>query len=165
MSYVDPNPIRAGIAATLEESDFTSIQQRRFELAAERTSGPTAGLSRPRTNQGPIRLKFYGFAAPGASPGGSALALGLDDYVELLRSTATAPREPSPQAQLPVAAVPTLERLGICADRWLETLRFYHQHFFAMVGCVHQINVYCARTDRDHAKGRRWAAQAFRDTA
>ena len=39
MSYVDLNPMRAGMASSLEESDFTSIQQRFEECAREQSEG------------------------------------------------------------------------------------------------------------------------------
>ncbi|MGY2436940.1 transposase, partial [Escherichia coli] len=40
MAYVDLNPVRAGIAHTPEESDYTSIQQRIETTTEEVTSSP-----------------------------------------------------------------------------------------------------------------------------
>ena len=70
-----------------------------------------------------------------------------------------------PTARLPDTSQRVLERLGIASEHWLECLREYPRRFFAMVGTVHAIDVYCARTDRDHAKGRTWAARVFRPAA
>ena len=44
MAYVDLNPIRAGMAETPEQSDYTSIQ--------ERIQNPTAALLTPFSNEG-----------------------------------------------------------------------------------------------------------------
>ncbi|WP_200815524.1 hypothetical protein [Photobacterium aquimaris] len=38
MMYVDLNPIRAGVTPSLEQSDFTSIQQRIREYQQTKTS-------------------------------------------------------------------------------------------------------------------------------
>ena len=38
MAYVDLNPVRAGLASSLEESDFTSIQQRIFRAAQRKSN-------------------------------------------------------------------------------------------------------------------------------
>jgi hypothetical protein len=68
-------------------------------------------------------------------------------------------------AELPAPVCDTLGRAGIRAERWLEAVRTYSKRFFAMIGCVHRIEIYCGRTDRDRAKGSRWAARVFRNCA
>src|SRR5262249_50262579 len=70
MTYVDLNPIRAGVARTLEESQFTSIQERL--LAASR--GERAEL-------------LAAFATRGTADA-NVLPLQFEDYVEVLRWTA-----------------------------------------------------------------------------
>jgi len=69
MTYVDLNPIRAGQATTLEESEFTSIQERL--LAAARADGGAPSGLVPFVDQ--------------AVQGGAPLPLSFTAYVEVLR--------------------------------------------------------------------------------
>ena len=164
MSYVDLNPIRAGMAASLEESAFTSIQQRLLDLAREHAANQTAaahGASERTT----VRPELVRFAEPGATPSEEALPVDFDSYVDLLEATGAALRASRPDSVLPEGIVRTLERVGIRSEHWLETIRTYRQRFFSMIGCVHRIELHCARTDRDQAKGTRWAARVFRNCA
>jgi hypothetical protein len=161
MSYVDLNPIRAGMAESLEESAFTSIQQRLEERAQERYEDlpVSEGTGRRRPN-------LVGFAAHNHPRGEDDLPLALDVYVELLVATGAAVRSTVPcHPALPERAAATLERLGIRSELWLESLRGYQHRFFTMVGCVHAIAVCCARTDRRQAKGSAWAGEVFRNCA
>jgi hypothetical protein len=176
LAYVDLNPIRAGLATCLEGCEFTSIQQRRAgpERAA-RLTGPAPAGDRPAdpepppdgtcppppaTERPPALWPFAG--APGACV--DALPIEFSAYVELLTATGALLRC-EPTARLPDPSRRVLEGLGIASEHWLECIRHYGRRFFALVGGVHAIDVYCARTDRDHAKGRRWAARAFRIAA
>jgi hypothetical protein len=158
---VDLNPIRAGIAASLEESDFTSIQQRLEEWRREqdRSVLDSQGSSPARE---PRRPELLGFAADESEDG---LPLAFDVYVELLTATGAALGGTGSEPVLPERSVRTLERLGIRSELWLKALRGYRSRFFAMVGCVNQIAVCCARTDRHQAKGSAWASRVFRDCA
>ena len=164
MSYVDLNPIRAGLAASLEESDFTSIQQRLATLGREQACEPIE--PGPETGERtPVRPELVPFAALGTPPSEEVLPVDFDSYVELLEATGAAVYSGTPGAVLPAGAMRTLERVGIRPERWLETVRTYRKRFFSMIGCVHRIEVHCARTDRDRAKGSRWAAHVFRNCA
>jgi len=58
-----------------------------------------------------------------------------------------------------------LALVGIRSEHWVETVKNYRRHFFSMVGQVQRSAIYCARTDRDKAKGSSWAKQAFRPAA
>jgi len=198
MSYVDLNPIRANLAASLEDSDFTSIQQRlglppaagserrpimektettgSGEVTGMGNAGPPAGeYPRGEGDEGqdsqadsaPRRPELVAFSASGAfiKEAEALLPLTLGDYVELLEATGAAVRGPEPGPVLPEGSVRTLRRVGINSGYWLRAVRDYRRRFFSMVGSVHAIDVYCARTDREQAKGSDWAARVFRDCA
>jgi len=79
MAYVDLNPVRAGIADTLHDSDFTSIQDRIRHLQGTHDSAATPPL-----------MPF----GPGASDSGavSRLPYALPDYLELVDWTGRAIR-------------------------------------------------------------------------
>jgi len=159
MTYVDLNPIRAGIAGSLEDSDFTSIQQRLAERAGTAiTTGQEAG--RPSARKRPALL---GFAKDGAEE--EPLTIDFESYVDLLAATGVVLQAGEGTPGLPDRTRRTLERVGVNREHWIEAVRDYRQRFFSMVGCVHRIEVYCARTDRDRAKGSRWAEQVFRNCA
>ena len=152
------------MAGSLEDSDFTSIQQRLEERARKQHQPPPVLVGSNPTNR-PRRPELAGFTAPGQSQGEEVLPRTLDAYVDLLADTGASVRAAGASPALPDRSVRTLERLGIRSELWLESLRGYPRRFFSMVGCVHRIAVYCARTDRCHAKGSAWAGRAFRNCA
>ncbi len=80
MVYVDLNPIRAGIASSLEESDFTSIQERLLAAARVQHGDAQAGGAPEEPGKGGSRttpVSLVPFADEVPSPVPEALASGV----------------------------------------------------------------------------------------
>jgi REP element-mobilizing transposase RayT len=147
MSYVDLNPIRAGLATTLEGSAFTSIRERL--LAAARGGG-----------EAPRLVPFADQAGAGNDP----LPLGFADYVELLRWTAAAFTGTSGDA-VPGGVDASLEGLGLEHTGFVDSVRHYARRFFTMVGHAHRIDVESWRRGYRRRLGLRAAQRLYRATA
>lgn len=121
MSYVDLNPVRAGLAELPEDSDFTSIQQRIRELAARSDADESDSDNRAEMPQPPEGLAGVPLAAlsPGkADAHPSAIGFALTDYLELLDWSGRVLRE-GKRGVLDAEAPPILERLGLNPERFL----------------------------------------------
>ena len=105
------------------------------------------------------------FAAPGGFDPDPDLPIDLDAYVDLLAATGVAVRSNRSDSRLGPAQVRVLEHVGIRSEHWVETVREYHRRFFTMVGTVQRMAFYCARIDRERAKGTGWAKKVFRSAA
>jgi hypothetical protein len=109
MAYVDLNPIRAGLADSVETSEFTSIEERLFDRAQKRKS------RRKQTAPSTLAPMFD------QDPSGEAaepLPMTLDDYRMLLEWTASARGDAPPEGPPPTM----LARTGLNPAAWLRTL-------------------------------------------
>jgi REP element-mobilizing transposase RayT len=155
MSYVDLNPVRAGLSTSLEDSDFTSIQQRLREAA--RKSSDAARKTKATTEpRGPRLLPF----ASRGVPERARLPMHLDDYIALVTWTGQALREDK-RGALPPAASALLTRFGIESEHWLTAVRDFHRCFFTMAGHIHSIEVECERQGLAKTKGTSFARRLF----
>jgi putative transposase len=162
MSYVDLNPLRAGLATSLGASAFTSIEQRLAEAARERGADRDGQGAK---SQGQRQPELARFARPGIVTADQDFPVMFEEYVELLAATGVAVRAAAPSVPLPEGSLRLLERVGIQIEHWTETVRHYRRHFFAMVGHAQRIAIHCAQTDREKAKGSTWAKKVFRFVA
>jgi hypothetical protein len=109
-AYVDLNPIRAAMAETLEQSDFTSVQRR------------IQSLTGPALNQTGFRCSDKGF-----------LPMTLLDYLELLDWTARQ-LAPGKQGSTPQSAPPILERLNVTPKAWIALAADFGKLFSNIAG-------------------------------
>ncbi len=148
MTYVDLNPIRAGLATTLEDSEFTSIRERL--LTAARTDGVQ-----------PTGLVPF---ADEAGHGGEPLPLPFTDYVEVLRWTAASLTKPQDDPA-PTGLTTALARLELESARFVASVRQYARGFFTMVGHVHRIEMESRRRGYTRRPGIRAAQRLYRTQA
>ena len=87
MAYVDLNPIRAGMAATPEDSDYTSLQQRVIETRLE--AAPDHKSELPEDLQTALG-KLAPFASAAGLKENNALPITLSDYLDLVDWTGRA---------------------------------------------------------------------------
>ena len=144
MAYVDLNPVRAEIAPTPEESEYTSVKIR-SEAAASvgRVGGVVA--KQPKSLQ-----RFVGNPRQNMPDG---LPFRLTDYLELVDWTGRHIREDkggSIDTQLPCI----LKRLDIDEEHWLYMTQNFESSFKTLVGAVHSLEKVCREMGYQRIPGR-----------
>lgn len=113
MAYVELNPIRAKLAETPEESDYTSISQR---------------LGRTQTTElPPLLLPFAQKGKP------ESLPYTFTDYLALVDWTGRAIRDDK-RGHISEALSLILQRLQLDADDWLKQVRLFKRSGIRAIG-------------------------------
>ncbi|MBO1518955.1 transposase [Oceanisphaera pacifica] len=133
MMYVDLNPIRAGVANSLQDSDYTSIQQRIGEA-----SKPTLSGSQPSSQSSPDakKLPLKPLLAFAGTIQGSILAgipFHFIDYLDLIDWTGRAIRNDKP-GFIPSSQPSLLARLNISTESWIISAKEFNRQYSGICG-------------------------------
>lgn len=145
MVYVDLNPIRAGVALTPEDSDFTSIQQRINDYI--QYSHPEKYLEPMFCKQSPRSIEL------------DKLDVTPKDYIELVEWSGRQIREDK-RGAIPNHIAGILNRLQIRKSTWPSMMRQFNQSFGVAVGAEIHLLDFSKRRQRKPF-GRKAAQQYF----
>lgn len=142
MAYVDLNPVRAGMAESLDGSDFSSIQERLLDLSMKRASR--------RKGTAPSSLAPL---ADQDSSGDSVrkIPMAFAEYVELLEWTGQALLAGEAQESVPVPSL--LGDYGICPDGWLEVVGEFRLETVSFLGSVESLENLALSSDKRWVRG------------
>ena len=151
MAYVDLNPVRAGIATTPEESEFTSIYARLQQLRRDLpVHARTRQQARGRPNrQGPPPLLAFSDSADPCRPN---LPMKFLDYLQLLDWSGRQRRAGkcgAMEQDLPSI----LARLQIDPDAWLRTMRPAGNRFGRAIGRLERLQSHANRLGQCWIRG------------
>jgi len=125
MSYVDLNPIRAGIAEFPEHSDYTSIQQRINSLSKkdkqEKVNQKKTVITETKKETNVIK-KVLLMPLTKNDNNLSAIGFSTRDYLELVDWAGRAVRD-NKRGSIPESAPSILNRLELDADTFLEHMK------------------------------------------
>jgi REP element-mobilizing transposase RayT len=145
MAYVDLNPVRAGMADSLEDCEFTAAFDR---IQARQGRDCVRHIGRIRQDKGTLtpRQKEMREAAREQAERGHWLApldgqgsplsnVSEASYLELLDWTGRQLRADK-RGAIPASVAPILDQLDINTERWLRTVERYGGLFFRVAGRV-----------------------------
>jgi REP element-mobilizing transposase RayT len=169
MVYVDLNPIRAGIAATPEDSDFTSIQERIQAWRKETTPSdslrgdvppppPAAEVSNPvaehlsalsdSPDTTPLPASWLCPISSDLHRRG-ILPITAEEYFDLVDQSGRMIR-PDKRGAMDAGLAPLLRRIGANPDAWTETISRFGYKFSLVAGLLSNLR------NLAHQLGRRW---------
>lgn len=128
MSYVDLNPVRAGLCESLEGSDFTSIQQRLR----------TYTNKNEKTDLKPQLMQFQRQIHTDTTP----IPFGEQAYFELVHWSGTMIREDK-KGFIPKSIKNTLNAYDINEERWIKSLKHFGANYSWLVGRIEEIKKRC----------------------
>lgn len=153
MAYVDLNPVRAGIADSVEASDFTSGQQRLHNVETSETV--------PADSARPALLPFAQALRHGCSHG---LPFNLCDYLDLLDSSGRVVH-PQKRGAIPDTAPRLLSGLGLELGGWLECVSDLHARFRNFIGAPHRLSSLAEQRGWRWIRGQSEARRLYRRSA
>ena len=128
MAYVDLNPIRARMAKTLEESEYTSIRARLSGNSDELRTAMARLIDDGELHhfETPVRPLM-----PFSDTGGrDTLPIGERDYVELVEASGRVAR-PGKRGFIDPNLEPILERLDLSIDQWAQASTAFRANYRA----------------------------------
>jgi|TARA_Y100001970_G_scaffold114213_1_gene142465 REP element-mobilizing transposase RayT len=143
MVYVDLNPIRASLASTPEDSEYTSIK-RRIECKLTR-----------KTSTGILPFK-----SDTACSNQYCLNLTFTEYATLLTQTGKAVRDDK-AGFIDGEYQASLNQIALSSSQWLKASLEFEQHFSIAVGSVSRIKKFQLTTGRRRLKGVSTARKLF----
>ena len=134
MAYVDLNPIRAGLAKSLDTSNFTAIQARIKAVEGNPTPLPLIPFEdQLEATENP--LPYY-----------------LRHYLELVDWTGRVVRDDKKGA-IPEKLEPILEQLGFDESSWLEGIKLFGRPIFQAIGPSDRTRQAARANDRSWYRG------------
>ncbi len=149
MAYVDLNPVRAGIAETIADSDFTSGQQRLREVVAAEVSKPDGA-----------RPALHPFAQALRQGEEAGLSFNLQDYLDLL-DTSGRVMHPTKRGAIPACTPRLLAILGLEPQEWLKSVAELHARFRLFIGAPHRLSMLAERRGWRWIRGQRAAQRLY----
>jgi REP element-mobilizing transposase RayT len=133
MAYVDLNPVRAKIAKTPEQSEYTSIRAR---LTGDCRRDVLGGAVARMLEQGEIQhfevpvRSLMPFADEWATSNGATETLPIrqHDYFKLVDASGRLIAQEKP-GQIDSALAPILVRLGLSENQWAQVSNVFRQHY------------------------------------
>jgi REP element-mobilizing transposase RayT len=171
MVYVDLNLIRAGVAATPEESDFTSIQERirawRKELvaadavSANREQDIESGAADPVSNPTPETLSTCWLCPISSdSQRRGILRMTAAEYFELVDQSGRLTRLDK-RGAISAELAPILLRIKANPDEWVETISRFGSKFRLAAGLLSSLRHFADQVGRRWLQGVAAARVAF----
>tara|TARA_R110002110_G_scaffold404606_1_gene623176 strand:+ start:218195 stop:219166 length:972 start_codon:yes stop_codon:yes gene_type:complete len=129
MAYVDLNPIRAGMAQTPEESEFTSIYERIKSSTKQAHKKNKDGVNITQPNS------LAPFASKELTSESSAPSIdySLNNYFELVDYTGRILRNDK-FGSIPKVLEPILQRIHLCPNTWIDMIKRHRNKFFHAIG-------------------------------
>lgn len=161
MAYVDLNPIRANQATTLEDSEFTSIQERIVFMSQALAKHPSKDISKIKQ---PRRLMAFVQNESQKNIDEPIIDFKLTDYLKLVDTTGRIIREDNKGA-IPEDITPILFRLKLTPKGWLDMVKGLEQDFYHAIGAQDKLMNFGERYSNYAPKGMSAAKHCYREVA
>ena len=135
MAYVDLNSIRADMAKTPEQSDYTSIQER---------------IQQAMKKEPCVLLGFNDTSS--ASQKDKAIPFDHNDYLALVDWSGRAILD-NKRGSIPDNTPPILTRLGIDEKDWLNHIHYFERQFPTVAGNINKLRQLAEQTSKKWIKG------------
>ena len=147
MAYVDLNPIRASMAQTPAQSDYTSIQER-LGIAPEKH-----GKNKPDIDEKPhtVELMVFAGSIKNDTPS-NHLPFTFCDYLELVDWTGRIVREDK-SGYIPANTPPILQQFNIDPQQWLVNCTHIERNFYLAIGSIAKLEQFANHLQQQWLKG------------
>jgi len=153
MVYVDLNPIRAGIAKTPEDSDFTGIQQRIRHWKQKISCAPPSIRIPDKSGTSNSESLSSSWLCPISSEGDSRKILPMSEkeYFMLVDKSGRL-LHPNKRGLIDTDLAPILERIGAKPEAWSDTISCFEEKFYLAAGLLDSLREFADQL------GKRWFA-------